>query len=102
MSACVELRRTVNVGATNRIPTPELRRALETEGLERVSTVLQSRCVAFVAREQRVTIARVRSPIAGAASLEGGVLVPRAAEIAGPTRTDSGSTPVMRNVPVRR
>ncbi len=64
MTAYAALLRAVNVGGRNRVPMAELRAALSAQGLESVSTVLQSGNVLLDSPEpERAVAATVRATI---------------------------------------
>ena len=81
--AYVALLRAVNVGGKNRLSMAELRAALNAQGLERVSTVLQSGNVLFHSADpDQVVAALIRDTIGEAFGLNIGVIVRAPAEFA--------------------
>lgn len=83
MTAYAALLRAVNVGGRNRVPMAELRAALSAQGLEAVSTVLQSGNVFLDSPEpERAVAATVRATILGAFALDVAVVVRSQRELA--------------------
>ena len=83
MTTYVALLRAVNVRGKNRVSMTELRAALGADGLESVSTVLQSGNVLLRSTEPEAAVAtRVRNTIEKAFALRVGVIVRSASEVA--------------------